>query len=206
MIKPATLLLSRCTAEDIPLISGDCIGVDRGAWFAYQHQLPMVHLLGDFDSISSEEKAILIKHYSHLMAEFSTQKDESDTALALQFAIDSGYQPITILGGFGGRSDHFYALTNLLLQYADVPIRLVHTKQVVQALIPGEYHLMPIHDYFSIFPNDDALISIQGAQYPLNKKAIQAGDTLGLSNTWVDHQPVRLIIHQGTVLLFLTND
>jgi thiamine pyrophosphokinase len=206
MTKPATLLLTPVSQEDIPFIQGVCIGVDRGAWFANEHNLPMVHLVGDFDSITPSQKAILIQKYPNQIMALPTQKDVSDAEAALRFALDQGYQPITILGGLGGRSDHFYALLNMLVQHAGIPIFLVHPKQTIQALIPGEYELSPTHDYFSLFPQGDVVVSLENADYPLHKKMLQSHDSLILSNEWKEGKTVTLTLHRGTMLLFLTND
>ena len=206
MNKPATLLLTLVNEDDIPFIQGVCIGVDRGAWFAEEHRLPMTHVFGDFDSITNRQQSLLRDKYSDHMILLPTQKDVSDAEAALRFALEQGYQPITILGGIGGRSDHFYALLNLLVQNAGVPISMVHPNQMIQALIPGEYEIAPTHSYFSIFPQGEAVITIENAHYSLQKKTLQAYDTLGLSNAWKDGKTVKLTIHQGTVLLFLTND
>ncbi len=62
-------------------------------------------LIGDLDSLSlsslawAEAKGIPIE-------KFPTEKDDTDTQLALQKAEEAGYSPIYLAGAFGNRTDH----------------------------------------------------------------------------------------------------
>ena len=69
-------------------------------------------LLGDFDSASPQAVDALVS-LGAWIEHFPTQKDETDTQLAVERAILMGATQVTLAGGMGGRLDH--ALGNLQL-------------------------------------------------------------------------------------------
>ncbi len=206
MNKTVTLLLSLTKKEDIPFIRGDCIGVDRGAFFALIHNIPLAFAVGDFDSITQEEKSALFDVYKNRWVELPKEKDQSDAEAAIRFAIEQGYTSIILLGGIHGRQDHFLSLLQLLHIFADYPIQIMDSQHLIRVLQPGLYELEKTHDYFSLFAIEEAMISIDDAKYPLKAKKIEPNNPLGLSNTWINHQSVRIHVQSGLVLLFLTKD
>lgn len=206
MNKSITLLLGLVQEGDLKLLEGDIVGVDYGVKFAYDHHLPLVAAIGDFDSVTEDQKHRLHDHYAPYWIELPINKDQTDAEIALQWAMEQGYTSIRLLGGIGGRLDHFYTLLNLLYQHAGQPIHILSATHHIMCLIPGVYELPPTHDYFSLFPREDAVISIQDAAYDLHEKTLSNKDNLGVSNAWKDGKNVRLKITKGVVLLFLTKD
>ena len=84
------------------------LAADRGLEFCSQENIRPTYILGDFDSLKEgvldkykEERDIPIR-------EFNPVKDNTDMDLALQQAIILGSREIHILGGTGGRLDHFF--------------------------------------------------------------------------------------------------
>ena len=72
-------------------------------------------ILGDFDSL---EKEILEKYSKTIeISRYNSEKDFSDTELAVEICKSKGFNNITILGCFGGRMDHSLANINLLYKY-----------------------------------------------------------------------------------------
>jgi thiamine pyrophosphokinase len=124
-----------------------------------------------------------------------TDKDESDTELALLEAIARGATRITVLGAFGGlRLDH--ALANLwllahpALAGADVVLLDAGSRVLmVQAPGPGGGPVtrpLPGPDGALItllpFGGDAAGISTGGLAYPLRDEPLAVGPARGLSN------------------------
>ncbi len=71
-------------------------------------------ILGDFDSIS--DKKILDEYDSAIIERSPSYKDDTDTELALKRARDFLQDQkafITLIGGAGGRPDHFLSIYNL---------------------------------------------------------------------------------------------
>lgn len=72
-------------------------------------------IVGDFDSISNND---ILEKYSNIVKKFPTDKDYSDTELALQEAFEYAKKInkkpfVTLIGGDGGRIDHFIAIYDL---------------------------------------------------------------------------------------------
>lgn len=71
-------------------------------------------LVGDFDSVNSA----LLEKYNNVKKIFLPKdKDETDLEYSLKLLDFSTYERVTILGGFGGRSDHLMGNFNLLTRY-----------------------------------------------------------------------------------------
>ena len=70
----------------VPNKQDTVIGVDRGAMECLKRNIPLSVAIGDFDSISIEEKEIL-KNYAKVMDEFESDKDDTDGELAIQLAM-----------------------------------------------------------------------------------------------------------------------
>lgn len=72
-------------------------------------------IVGDFDSLSNKN---ILQKYPDIVSKFPTDKDYSDTELALQEAFEYAKKInkkpfVTLIGGDGGRIDHFIAIYDL---------------------------------------------------------------------------------------------
>ena len=129
------------------------------------------------------------------------EKDESDLQAAYTMARAHGCTRLYLTACTGGRLDH--ALANLqLLETAradGVEAILLDPDNRVTCIGPGEYTL-PRTDYFyfSLLPIDAVLrgVTIEGAKYPLCDAEARRGDSLTISNEWIE-PTVRLRIREG---------
>lgn len=64
-------------------------------------------VLGDFDSLGGVPENLRV-----LTA--PREKDDTDTLLAVRYALEQGFRKIQIFGAFGGRADHSFANLQLL--------------------------------------------------------------------------------------------
>ncbi|MFA5659567.1 MAG: thiamine pyrophosphokinase, partial [Oscillospiraceae bacterium] len=80
----------------------DCviISADSGYYHAKALGLKTDYLIGDFDSID-----FVPKDASEVI-EFPSEKDDTDTMLAIKLALNLGFEDITIVGGLGKRLYH----------------------------------------------------------------------------------------------------
>ena len=102
-----------------------CIAADSGAATALQYGCTPQIVVGDFDSLDASLLEDLSKQGSEIRRA-AVEKDETDTELAVQVAIDEGATRITLAGALGGtRFDHAMANILLLAGFEDVPITLV---------------------------------------------------------------------------------
>lgn len=87
----------------------DYIAVDRGVEHLYHQGITPIIAIGDMDSLDNEQLLDQLK-----IQRYSSIKDDTDTALALQYAIDQGYHTIDLYGVTHQRMDHFMAVLCLL--------------------------------------------------------------------------------------------
>lgn len=190
----ATLVLKDLEFE----AKGDCFACESGALAIIKKKLPLSCALGDFDSVSVEDKQI-IQEKALAFQTYSSHKDFSDSELAIEYLINLGYHSIYVYGGLGGRVDHQHV--NLLLAYKYPQVILVDENQMIYQLSMGE-HLLKKEDFdvFSVFSFDEAVISLSECEYPLDYKDIDIHNTLTLSNAWLSEN-ASIVIHKGTVLI-----
>ena len=119
------------------------IGVDGGCLKLMEEELTIDLAIGDFDSISVEDKEIL-KNYASNMIEFPSEKDFTDFEEALMWVAKVyPQQKIHVLGAFGGRVDHaisclwtmFRPELQVLIPYLSLEDEWNH----ISFLIPGDY-------------------------------------------------------------------
>ena len=202
--KTASILAGAISTEDLSQLKGDIIGVDYGALFALNHQLPLVFAIGDFDSVSAAEFTSIEKHTSDIIKALP-EKDQSDTELAILEAIKRGYQHILVFGVIGTRLDHFYAVLHLLAMYRDTQIKIMNPTNRISILKQGRHHLKVEHQYFSLFAYETAVISIKGSKYDVEKRLLNITDRYGLSNEALASEVIVTVI-SGVVFLFEASD
>ncbi len=138
--------------------------------------LPHV-ILGDFDS------AVIPQTRAEIFVA-PAEKDETDTMLACTVAVERGAKDLLILGGTGGRIDHF--LSNLFL------LESLCNDNVKATLTDGENTLRVLHDetvfltqnggYFSVFALDVCKVSLSGCKYPLEDYTLTRAEPFAVSN------------------------
>jgi thiamine pyrophosphokinase len=141
-------------------------------------------IVGDFDS--TKEKAFCSRAK---IVRVPAEKDETDTQLAINTAIENGADELYIIGGLTGRLDHtlsnIYLLESLTNSgiYAcicDGKNRVRYLKERSSLLIQkSEYK------YFGLLPADREIkgVSIDGAKYPLkNAKLTRNDPSFAISN------------------------
>lgn len=163
------------------------VGVDRGVSYLLKQNIKPAKAFGDFDSITSQElhdiKAQL--PYAEI---FPSEKDETDTEIAVNWAIEQNPELIRIYGGTGGRLDHFLGNIQLLLKGLErnIQIELHDIQNQLYAIREGSYTItknetFPFVSFMPITPHVKG-ITLNGFKYPLEKKHIHFGDTLCISN------------------------
>ncbi len=114
------LILSNGSVKDYTflqsLVSGTdfFICADGGGMHAYNMGLTPDVLIGDFDSISKEVLNYFREKSSQIIS-CPSEKDETDTQLAVEYAVSKGASEICMTGSIGSRLDHTYANVGLLV-------------------------------------------------------------------------------------------
>lgn len=164
------------------------IAVDKGLEVLYQLKKRPNYVVGDFDSISKEVLEFYRKQPQVIFETFPSHKDNTDTDIALQLAIQLKSSNITILGALGKRMDH--ALSNIhILKYAleaKIPCQILDDYNKIY-LVEKEKTLSKnetFGKYISLIPLSGTVegLTLTGFQYPLTKDTLPVGTSLGISN------------------------
>jgi len=184
------------------------IAADGGVRIARLFDMPVHTIIGDMDSLSSDDH----DHLKRTGAKFITyppQKDFTDLELAFMHAIEQGMTWIRVIGGLGDRFDqtlaNVYLLTLPILAGCDVA--MVAGEQFLRVLSAGTPTLMgQVGDTLSLIPLGAIAekIRTEGLQYPLNNETLLFGPARGISNVFLSSS-VTLHIGVGHLLAIHTN-
>lgn len=163
-------------------------------------------ILGDFDSSPKPDVQCDIEV-------LPCEKAYSDTFECVKFAVDKGYNHISIFGAIGSRMDHTYA-NILCLDYCrknGVFCEIVNGKNRL-SLIEGKKEIKKEYENFSLFAylTDCKEVRIKGAYYTagfynLDALDINLGDQFALSN-FVNDEKCEISLKKGVLLLIESND
>ncbi len=198
-------------AASLPAPGDLLIGADRGALFLIQHGLIPDLALGDFDSITEQERA-LVEQTAVTTEQFDpVMKDYSDTELAFLRAAQMAPAEIHIVGALGTRFDHSLANVHLLRKALalDIPCRIIDEYNMIQ-LTDDELSISNPDGrftYVSLLPLSTTVngVTLEGFQYPLHDATLEIGQSLAVSNAL--RAPIgRIRISNGLLLVIQSRD
>ena len=173
--------LETAIPENALIIAADS-GYDNAKLLGYAERCD--YIVGDFDS--TKEKAFCSRAK---IVRVPAEKDETDTQLALDIAIENGADDISIVGGLTGRLDHTLSNVYLLEYLASLGIyaTICDGKNRVRYLKERSSLLIPKSDYkyFGLLPADKDVkgVTINGAKYNLsNAKLEKSNPSFAISN------------------------
>lgn len=180
------------------------IAADGGARHAAPLGLPLHQVVGDFDSLSAAD-ADELEAAGVTIARFPTNKDATDTELALLAALDAGAAEIALLCTWGGRSDHAIGTLGLLAhpRCGTAAIAILDEQTRTQLVRSGAAITLhgEIGRVISITPlGGDATVSATGVRWTLDSALLVAGSTRGISNVATATESV-ITVHDGAVLV-----
>lgn len=156
----------------------DYIAIDNGLEHLHNQGIKPLFAIGDFDSLQNQSLLDEVPHTS-----YSSIKDDTDTALAIQYARDHGYDTIDLYGVIGGRMDHFLGVMAILECSADLRITLYDTVNKIYRLETGLHKIdCSGYHYFSVFAIEDGHLSLKNCHYPLHDYLLKKQDPLCVSN------------------------
>ncbi|MDD6308110.1 MAG: thiamine diphosphokinase [Clostridia bacterium] len=178
------------------------ICADSGYRHAVQLGIKPDLVVGDFDSLLGEVPQDINRMV------YPAEKDATDFQIALEYAIAQGYTDIYAIGVFGGRVDHFLGNISLLKMAREKEINfLMEDADCRMTISWGTLHVPKTHfTYLSVVPLfEDATVSLAGVKYPLQKKRLFRGDTLGISNEITAKEAI-IQIENGSAVILCCND
>ena len=160
----------------------EIIAVDSGVEHLFKLSLDPNTLIGDLDSISENSLDKVKKNGVDIIA-FNSNKDQTDFELALNYLEGVDKSIIYIIGGESGEIDHLLSIfllipsksffENIIWVYGDKRIIFrQNLKLNVQKM--SKFSIIPLSDLSNL--------SIDGAEWSLENKNIQFGETTTLRN------------------------
>ena len=166
----------------------EIIAVDSGVEHLFKLSLDPTTLIGDLDSISKKSLDEVKKNGVKILA-FNSNKDQTDFELALNYLEEAEKSKVYIIGGESGEIDHLISIFLLIpsKSFFENIIWLYGDKKIIfrQKI---ELNIKKLTK-FSIIPLSDLTnLSIDGAEWNLDNKDIQFGETLTLRNSTNEEQ------------------
>ncbi len=188
-----------------PLDTDLILCADSGLLQAFDAGLVPHAVIGDMDSLDEAgfERTSLPEGILWIKA--PREKDETDTALCMEYALTQGCDEIVIVGGLGGRLDHTLAnLQNMVgFSHKGVLVRLLDQNNSVHIITDNTLHLPPLPGYavsvLSWTPVSTG-VTLTGMAFPLTDATLTHTFPLGVSNEIIGSAATIQVGH-GTLLV-----
>jgi len=185
------------------------IAVDKGLEVLDMLKIEPNYIVGDFDSINQE---ILNKYQNgnSQIVKLNPEKDLTDTHSSVNLAIQLKSKNIVILGGIGTRIDHTIANIHILKLAVErkIKIKIIDERNEI-TLINKNVQIKKDENYkyISLMPLTTEVkeVSLEGFKYPLHKKTLYIGDSLGISNELIDKQ-AKILLKSGILICIKSKD
>lgn len=204
-------LLTREILPSVELSESIIIGVDRGAEWLIENGIVPDYFVGDFDSVSPAFFTAVKENYPERIKQYKSEKDETDTELAMRLAISLKPEKIFIYGAIGTRLDHVIANIHLLLKAEEENIQsmIIGTNNRIQLLLPNKSKLITKSNfkYVSLLPFSEEIhgINLSGFKYPLSNATMKQGNPYGVSNELIEDLGI-ISIEEGILLIIESKD
>lgn len=154
---------------------------DGGALKALELNYTPREVWGDFDSLD-ENSLNILKSKNTIVKTFDKNKDFTDGELLISYVSSLNYDKIYVIGGFGGRVDHFLTNINLIFKYKNLiflneleKLFLVTNNLIIKDSIGKRISFIPFSDTVNN-------LNLTGFLYPLKNHLLKRGDSTCLSN------------------------
>lgn len=173
----------------LPALPRDAVRIaaDGGLSQASRLGLDVHVVIGDMDSVAAADLTRAEASGAHIVRH-PVDKDATDLELALHHAVEQGCGEVLIVGGVGGRLDHF--MGNALLlgsgEFAATRIEWVTEGAALTVVRSGEHRELETEpgDVVSLLPigGDATGVRASGLRWPLGGDTLAFSSTRGLSN------------------------
>lgn len=188
------------------------IGVDKGIEMCYQCNIIPSILMGDFDSIRGEILDYYEKNTTIEIRRFKPEKDDTDTQMAIRWAIQLKSTQIVMIGSTGSRIDHLLGNIQSLCMLLENNIEGYIIDEYNKIMLLKEQ--MNINkseqygDYISLLAltNQVTGLTLTGFKYPLYEYTLtnQSGG-FGVSNEILDEN-ASIAFRSGILIMIQSKD
>jgi len=201
-LTPSEKIISQINSADM------IIAADGGAVHLHHMNIIPDIIIGDLDSISPDTRHFY-QSKKVPMVTHPARKDQTDTELCIDHALENGCTEIVFIGVTGHRLDHTLANIFLLRPLVDLNVkaRIIDAHNEIYLVLS---HLT-IHgepgDLISVIPVSEKVtgLTLTGMDYPLTDKTMRMGTALGVSNCFTDTR-AEIHIDSGIVLVVLSRE
>ena len=185
-----------------PLPDDFVIACDRGYTYCERLGRSPDLLISDFDSYSGPVDAAVP------LAEYPSEKDDTDTMLAIRYAVEHGFREVLLSCAQGGRLDHLYAnLQSLVFARRHGLTASLCSEDTEVYALQQESMTFPCREGWSlsVFAADGPCrgVSITGAKYSLIRAEVPSSLPLGVSNKWASDE-AEITVEEGVLLVILS--
>ena len=166
------------------------VAADSGLVAMEEADIRPHRIVGDMDSLGSRV-SLLDKYPPEIIQISPSEKDLTDTELAVDQLKEMGCNEIWLAGGGGGRIDHLFAIRSLF-EREDPPSRWYTAKEEIRLIKGGAVLRISLKtggSMVSVFPLGDEPweAESEGLKWPLNGLSWEKGrGGLGISNVAAD--------------------
>ena len=179
------------------------IAADSGYNHAVEAGIIPDLIIGDFDSLINlpENKIKTIKA--------PAEKDETDTFLAVKYALDHGFKRFVLLGATGGRLDHQTANISVCAYIAKQggSCEIPDSKNIIFAIKNSQIRLEKKENWsVSVFSFTDKAygVTLTGFKYPLNDATLTNIFPIGVSNEFAENSAT-IEVKDGILLIIMSD-
>ena len=169
------------------------IVVDGALEVTHRLQLQPDYIVGDFDTVDQSllecyDKKIIFRH--------PPEKDQTDTELAIETALQAGCESVLFFGATGSRLDHslanIFLLQSLLKQNVSAAILNENNKLYLKNKSFSIERKHAYGDFFSLLPLTETVeqVTLKGFKYPVQSLTFYREQTLGISNEITEEEAI----------------
>ncbi len=178
------------------------IACDKGYEYAKRGNIVPDLIIGDFDSYEGELPS------DAAVMRLKPEKDDTDTMFAVKYALEKGYDDITLVCSLGKRFDHTFAniQSGIYAAVHGACFSIIENDTKMYFLTKGSV-ICPKKDghSLSLFSITDTCtgVSLSGAKYPLENAVLTSSFPLGVSNEWAENE-ARVSVNKGVLLVIIS--
>lgn len=180
-------------------VAGLVIAADRGLDYCLKAGITPDYVVGDFDSVHSAIPDGIA------VVTVPSEKDDTDTHLAVSIALERGYTEFRFFCALGGRLDHTIANIQTLLELKrNGKNGILYGDRSEVLIAVDETITIPKNDgYLSVFAlSECAEVSLAGVKYQIERHTLVNTFPLGVSNE-ITEDFAQVTVHSGEVLIVL---